>query len=265
MGFSRIPERESGPVWYHFDDLRPEVARGFLHAVFTRRGGVSNGPFSSLNLGSSVGDDPEAVSENHRRIYAALGLRASQVVSPYQVHGARVGVVGRGDGGRIIPDTDALITAEVGVALLLRFADCVPILMVDPRHHVVALAHAGWRGLVAGVIPATVDALAKHFGSRPPDLWAGIGPAIGRDHYIVGPDVAAAVQRTLPPRVRVATQQKGQWHLDLAAAAREQLRMSGITDISESNTCTACHTEEWYSHRAEHGRTGRFGVLAILT
>ncbi len=265
MGFSRVPERESGPIWYHFDSLRPEVTREFLHAVFTRRGGVSSGPFSSLNLGGSVGDDPEAVSENHHRIYTALGLRASQVVSPYQVHGARVGIVGRHDGGHIIPDTDALITAEVGVALLLRFADCVPILMVDPRHHVVALAHAGWRGLVAGVIPATVAALTKHFSSRPPDLWAGIGPAIGRDHYIVGPDVAAAVQRTLPPSVKVATQQKGQWHLDLAAAAREQLRMSGVTDISESNMCTACHTEEWYSHRAEHGRTGRFGVLAMVT
>lgn len=265
MGLLRASGKETDPIWYRFDNLRPEVRQGLLHAIFTRCGGVSKGPFASLNLGSTVGDDPRAVSENHRRVYAALGLHPTQVVSPYQVHGAHVAVVDYHDKGLVIPGTDALITAQVGVVLLLRFADCVPILMYDPRHHVVGLAHAGWRGLAAGVIPATVTAMVQHFGSQPADLWAGIGPAIGADHYAVGPDVASAVQRTLLPSTRTATLRDGQWYLDLAASAREQLRMLGVTDISESGICTACHTEEWYSHRAEHGRTGRFGVLAMLT
>ncbi|MBN1248691.1 MAG: laccase domain-containing protein, partial [Anaerolineae bacterium] len=191
MPLQRVEDPGTGITWYRFVDPHPsghQDARpvsGFRHALITRLGGTSRPPFAALNLGGSVGDDPAAVEENHRRLFAVLGLSKTAVVSPHQIHGARVVAVGRGDGGSVVPATDALVTNQRGVALLLRFADCVPVLFYDAAHHAVGLAHAGWRGVAARVVPATVAHLVEAFGTDPGDLWAGIGPAIGRDHYEV--------------------------------------------------------------------------------
>jgi polyphenol oxidase len=240
---------------------------GFTHGMFTRLGGTSRGVFASLNLGSTVGDDPAAVKENHRRVFAALGYPGSSWVSPHQVHGNRVAVVGAQDMGQIIAATDALVTNEPGVALLLRFADCVPVLFFDARQRVMAVAHAGWRGVVAGVVPATVETLVSQFGTRATDLWVGIGPAIGPDHYVVGQDVLDAVTRVLPQDLSlpVAEQRHGSIYLDLTMAVQAQLIGVGVSDINPAGICTACHTDEWFSHRAEAGATGRFCAVAMLT
>ena len=246
---------------YAFASPPPE----FRHVVLTRLGGVSELPFASLNLGGTVGDAPAAVQENLRRVRALWNLTPEQVVSPHQVHGQRVTHVTRADGGQIIPESDALMTDEPGVALLLRFADCVPVLFYDRARHVAALAHAGWRGVAAGIVPATVQALGEAFGSRPEDLWAGIGPAIGPEHYEVGVDVVQAVLATLPQGAQVAQQTNGAWQLDLPGAAAAQLAAAGVAHIVASGINTAARTDEWYSHRAEQGRTGRFGVLVMLT
>lgn len=255
-----IRQRVDGLTGYIFDG--PGI--GLRHALITRLGGVSTGHATSLNLGSTVGDDPAAVQENLRRVCLAFDLRRDRLVSPHQVHGCHVVRVGAADGGQVIPAADALMTDEPGVALLLRFADCAPVLFHDPIRRVTALAHAGWRGAAAGVVPATVAALGATFGSRPGDLWAGIGPAIGPEQYAVGPEVVTAIAAACPPGAPIAAQRAGEWYLDLPGALAAQLRAAGVAQIALSHLCTASHTDEWYSHRAEQGKTGRFGVFVML-
>ncbi len=251
---------QDGLVWYAFDG----PGFDFPHACFTRLGGVSAAPWAALNLGHTVGDDPAAVEENHRRMCAAFDIARAQIVSPHQVHGRNVVRVGVQDAGRVIPATDALITDAPGVALLLRFADCTPILFYDPGHRALGLAHAGWRGVAAGIAPATVAAMQVAFGTSPAEVWAGIGPTIGPQFYSVGVEVVQAIQATLPAGVTAAACRNGQWYLDLAGAVAAQLRAVGVSQIVNSGLCTAGRVDEWYSHRAENGRTGRFGVLAML-
>ncbi len=250
-----------GLTWYTFS----EVSKKFRHALLTRRGGVSHPPYASLNLGHTVGDLRHAVAENHRRMRQALGISQGQIVSPHQVHRKRVVAVTSADGGKIIPACDALITDEPQVALLLRFADCTPVLFYDPVHHVAGLGHAGWRGVAANIVEAIVSAMEKTYGSRPQDLWAGIGPAIDQELYEVGTEVVTQVKAALPPDAQVFTRQHDRWHLDLAGAVAAQLHASGVGHVEPSHLHTASNTEEWYSHRAERGWTGRFGVLVMLT
>jgi YfiH family protein len=261
-----IREAIEGVAWYQFEGLE---GTGVTHAFLTRLGGVSAPPFNTLNLGHTVGDDLAAVEENHQRAFAALRISREQVVSPYQVHGAHVRPVGQAHTGTVQPATDGLLTTTPGVALLLRFADCVPLLLFDPVHRAVGLIHAGWKGTAAGVVPAAVAAFTHHIGSRPGDLWAGVGPAIGPCCYQVEPDMAEAIARACPDEADVIQQRDGAQrdvglYLDLPGAVRAQLKAAGIGQVEMANLCTACHTKEWFSHRAEHGRTGRFGALVML-
>ncbi len=259
MGMHR--ENHDGVVLYRFEGL---AGAGVTHAAFTRLGGVSQGPFATLNLGSTVGDDPEAVKENHQRALKALGLRREQTVSPYQVHSANVRRVGRAELGTIQQETDGLLTAEPGVALLFRFADCAPLILFDPVRRAVGLLHAGWRGAANGVARAGVQAFVEHVGSRPADLWVGIGPTIGPCCYQVGAEVAQAVERACPAGAQVVQRQDGALYLDLPAALKAQLLAAGVETVELSGLCTACRTDEWFSHRGERGRTGRFGVVVML-
>lgn len=249
-----------GLAWYTF----VESGANFVNAMFTRRGGVSAPPFAALNLGSTVGDDPAAVAENHARALAPFGLTPAQVVSPRQVHGSAVALVGSGDAGTIIPQTDALITQTRGLGLLMRFADCTPVLFYDPVHSAVGLAHAGWRGVAAGVVRRTIEEMALRFGSEPERLWTGIGPAIDPEDYEVGPEVVSAITATLPTGERIAGQVDGRWRLDLPGAVAAQLRAAGVRHITRSDLYTSSRLQDWYSHRAENGHTGRFGVLILL-
>jgi len=257
-----IHEHIDGIALYRFEGL--DGIEGLLHAVLTRIGGVSQGSYATLNLGHTVGDDLAAVEENHRRALGALGLQPGRVVSPYQVHGARVAVVGRAHLGAIQPATDALVTAVPAVPLLMRFGDCAPVLFFDPVRRVVGMAHAGWRGVVAGAVEATVQTMTERLGCDQADLWAGIGPAIGPCCYAVGPDVVAAVEGACPPGAEVVRHVNGRTHLDLPAAVQAQLRAAGVKQVEDAGLCTACHVDEFFSHRAEHGRTGRFGVVIEL-
>lgn len=250
-----------GVVRYAFPALE---GVGVAHGALTRLGGVSQGPFATLNLGHTVGDDPAAVEENHRRVFAALEIERDQVVSPYQVHGAAVRWVDETHAGTVQEATDGLLTATPGLALFFRFADCVPVLLFDPMRRVVGLAHAGWRGAANGVIAAAVAAFTRHAGSRPADLWAGIGPAIGPCCYRVGEDVAAAVAHACPPGSQVVRQEGEDLYLDLPGAVQAQLAAAGVGQVEMGNLCTSCRSDEWFSHRASHGRTGRFGVFIML-
>lgn len=256
----RRANKTTGLVWYEF----PNTHAGFSHALLTRLGGVSHGAFSALNLGSTVNDSADAVEENHRLVYTNFSLDAARVVSPHQVHQCHVARVGLQDGGTVVPATDALITNTPGVVLLLRFADCVPVLFYDPIHHAAGLAHAGWRGVSVEVCRACIEAMRREFGSQPQDLWAGIGPAICKQHYAVNFDVVNAIQATLTPSTHFAEMRAGQWYVDLPGAVDAQLRGLGMQQVTHSALCTAGDTQEWYSHRAESGVTGRFGVFVRL-
>ncbi len=248
-------------VSYQFESLAVE---GIIHAIFTRLGGVSQGPFSSLNVGNEVGDDEADVAENHARILTHLSLVPAQVATAHQVHGNHIEVVTAADGGRVFPSTDGLVTATPGVALLLRFADCQPILLYDPTHHALGLVHAGWRGLAQGIARRAVEAMQEAFDTRPEELIAGLGPAIGPCCYTVGDNVAGALGYGLPHWRRVMKREGETWRLDLPAANAQQLAASGVLRVEQAGLCTASHPEEFFSHRQSGGHTGRFAVVAVL-
>lgn len=252
--------------FYQFEHL--SGIAGLSHGVFTRWGGVSEGPFHALNVGSTVGDDPEHVRANREQLAMALGVRDADTRTTWQVHGADVLIVRRGDpAGWPPPQADGIITPDPGIPLVMRFADCVPLILYDPVQRVLGLAHAGWRGTVAGAGPATVERMAEVFGSKPGDILAGIGPSIGPCCYEVGDEVVEQVGRAFGPVEglvhRSAANGKNP-HLDLWAANEHALRLAGVGHVEQSGICTACNTHEFYSHRAESGRTGRFGVLAVI-
>jgi YfiH family protein len=248
--------------YYTFEAFRqyPQV----LNAVFTRLGG-SRPPLWGLNVGHSVGDTPEAVEDNHHLVYQTLGISPSQVVTAHQVHGSHVAPVDLPNCGTVLPETDSLITAQSGITLMLRFADCLPILLYDPSTPAVGLGHAGWRGTAAQIAPHMVKAMSESFGTDPAALVVALGPAVGPCCYEVGPEVAEAIAPTLTdPRQAVLGQTDGRLSLDLWEANRQQLEDCGVWQIEIGRICTACHAQEFFSHRAEGGETGRFAVLMGL-
>jgi len=258
---------EDGLAYYQFESLACFVESDEMrHGVFSRLGGVSDPPFATLNTAHTVGDDPAAVAENHRRICRALDVNVASIAGGYQVHGASVALIGPRDRGRVRPAADVLLTDQPGIPLMQRYADCVPLVLYDPVRRVLGLAHAGWRGTVQGVAIKAVRAMVQAFGSHPAEVVAGIGPSIGPCCYKVGPEVAAQLQAGFQEGEGwLLPQASGAIHLDLWAASRQQLEAVGVRQVEVAGLCTACHTEEFFSHRAEKGRTGRFGVMAVLS
>jgi hypothetical protein len=177
-------------------------------------------------------------------------------------------VVTAQDGGQVVPATDALVTDTPGLALLLRFADCQPIILYDPVRQSLGLVHAGWRGLAQGIARRAVETMQEAFGANPADLLAGLGPAIGPCCYTVGDDVASALGYALPDWRKVMTPDPSGtgWRLDLPAANAQQLAAAGVRarQMEQAGLCTACHNDEFFSHRADNGQTGRFAAVAYL-
>src|SRR5579863_969128 len=212
-------------------------ASGADAAVTTRGGGVSTGPYASLNLSLSVGDEPARVLENRRRLAAALDARPEDFVFARQVHAAGVRVVGDADRGSgaftlddAITDADALVTTTPGVVLAVLAADCVPIVLHDPVAGVLACVHAGWRGTVARAAAAAI-AVMQSLGSRPADVIAAVGPAIAHDRYQVGSEVHRAVTEAFGPDADALIRPDtipDRWRLDLWAANRKVLRAAGV-------------------------------------
>jgi YfiH family protein len=255
-----IRNEADGVPYYNFETLTGHQA--LVHAVFTRLGGVSAPPYEALNVGHSVGDDHENVEANHRLVYETLGISDADVVTARQVHGNRVAVVDTKDVGRVVPETDALVTAVPGVFLLLRFADCLPILLYDPEKQIVGIGHAGWRGTGAAVGQQMVRVMVESLGSDPAQLMASLGPAIGPCCYRVGKEVVEAVAPTLQDRQRAIRHLgDGAFSLDLWEANRQHLLSRGVRSIETSHICTACRSGEFFSHRADAGTTGRFAAI----
>jgi len=241
----------------------------FVHGFTTRAGGVSAPPFETLNLGGKWGDDPATVSENRRRLERAVG---GPIAAARQVHGTTVVRVRAGDDPAALArvDADGLCTDAPGVVLGVFVADCVPALLVDPRSGASAAVHAGWRGTVAGVLPAAVRALAAEFGARPGDLRVALGPAIGPCCFEVGPEVVAAFEALCPdarargivlPSPRGAA---GKANVDLKAANRLLLERAGVDPeaLEAGPECTSCDRTRFYSFRRDGSATGQLmGVV----
>ncbi|MBU4224233.1 MAG: peptidoglycan editing factor PgeF [Chloroflexi bacterium] len=261
-------QSRDGVRYFSFDSF----GSGVVQAVFTRQGGVSPKPWASLNVGGTVGDQAERVRENRRRAFTSLGLDAATLFDVWQVHGINVVIADAPHPPRSphlcaapTRQADAILSDKAEVSLFMRFADCVPILLYDPLRKVIGLAHAGWMGTVRGVVRAALEAMQARFGTQPADLQAAIGPSIGQDHYAVGPDVVTQVRQAFGEDASglLATIDGG-IHFDLWAANRLLLEQAGVRQVEVAGLCTACHLDDWYSHRAEKGRTGRFGALIAL-
>jgi polyphenol oxidase len=217
---------------------------GVLVAFTGRGGGVSSPPYDSLNLSLTVGDGDGAVQENRRRVAAALGYEPSALALPVQVHGAEIIRVRRGQAG-LLGTADGLVTQSRRPVLGLLTADCAPVVLLGRR---MAVAHAGWRGLTAGVVTEAAAAVG-------PVRAAWVGPSIRRCCYEVGPKVIDAFTAVGLP---VADAD----HVDIADAAAAAVRACGATSVAVSETCTGCD-EGWFSHRRD-GVTGRNGAFAAL-
>lgn len=260
----RIDQKNNSPVYYQFDSWQKAKLR---HGVFTRIGGVSAAPWASLNVGGTVGDDLNAVAENHRLMYQTLDLNPNDACTVWQVHGVDT-VVANGalPQRKWVARADSMVTNRVGLALTMRFADCVPVLFFDEEHHAIGITHAGWRGTVNGAVTSTLEAMQAAYGSRPENVQACIGPSIGPDHYQVGEEVVEAVQEQFSTTNGfIQRADDGSAYFNLWQANRQQLEAAGVVQIEVAGICTASNTDEFFSHRAEKGKTGRFGAIIALS
>ncbi len=247
------------------------------HLITTRLGGVSEGELASMNLSFTRGDREENVLENFRRIGRVLGCGPEDMAASHQTHTVNIRRVTAADRGKgvVLPrnyeDIDGLMTDESGIALVTFYADCVPLLFLDPVHRAIGLAHSGWRGTVNRMGERMMEAMADAFGSRPPEMIAAIGPSICRDCYEVGLEVAEQFWQGFGGRERcggIVTQGKaeGKYQLDLWLANRRILEEAGIPagNISVTDVCT-CHNSAYlFSHRGSGGRRGNLGVFLML-
>lgn len=242
-----------------FGDLARSPA--LVHGFTTRIGGVSEPPFHTLNLSYAVGDHRDRVDTNRHRSRAAVGLSGQPGPALRLEHGTTV--MDADAPWANVTTADGVVTTRPGVELFMTFADCLPILLVDETAPALCLAHAGWRGAVAGVALSAWEAIRAK-GARAQSTAAYLGPGVGGCCYEVDPKVVEAA-RCWPTAAQAAVHARDRaTYLDLATYNRVLLEGLGLT-VHESSVCTACHTDLLYSHRAEAGRTGRFGAYAALT
>lgn len=258
-------------------------AAGLAHGFSTREGGVSTGPFASLNVSRTVGDDPAHVAENLARLAKAAGLARGPAAfaTAFQVHGDRV-LRARWEGGaaafdELLPESearaevsgerlaqagpphaDAVVSLEPGLAATVRVADCTPILLHDPKSGAVAAVHSGWRGTRLRIAARGARALAAAAGTRPQDLVAAIGPCIGRCCYEVSADLAVLFREAFGPAA-ADDPAPSKPHLDLRYCIERALLDAGLKPeaVEQVPGCTSCEAERFFSHRRDRGLSGR--------
>jgi YfiH family protein len=247
---------DTGPV----PVLRWESAPTGVDVAFTsRRGGISEGPFASLNLGALTADDPAGVAENRRRAVTAAGGDPAHATMAWQVHGSDVReVTDEPAGGRFLepgkepfPRSDGLVTSLSGRPLMLLTADCVPVAVARAGGGRVAVLHAGWRGLEAGICERGAEVVGG-------EVVAAVGPGAGPCCYEVGDDVAGRL------RARFGDDVVRERHADLWLCARRALEAAGAREVVVAGECTICSPDRYFSHRRDHGVTGRQGVVSVL-
>jgi len=251
---------------YTFDLL---AGCGLVQGIYTRQGGISPQPWASLNLGGTVGDDRANVIENRKRIFETVGRPVESIFDVWQVHGTTVicSQEPRPLDGAHQP-ADAILTDNPDITLFMRFADCVPIFLHDPVRKVVGIVHAGWKGTVARTAAAAVATMTAEYSSKPVNILAGIGPSISAPFYEVGSDVISGARLSFNGNSnQLLEEREGKTYFDLWRANRLVLEECGLQPdhIQIAGICTAKNVGDWYSHRAEKGKTGRFGALLALT
>lgn len=257
---------------YHAPQLYRES--GIVHGFSSRIGGYSKTPYQGLNLGLTTGDNIDSVKQNRIAFANALGIMPEQVVCGYQVHGTNIARIKAQDGGKgffdaaaALPDTDGLVTAERGVALMTLYADCVPVLFYDAHAQVIAVCHCGWRGTVNRMACKTASVMMEEYGCRAEHILAAIGPSISQANYEVDAHVLeqfreafsfgdALITPTDDCHGKVDLWKANQLQLEELGLLREHIEVSGL--------CTYQHVDKFYSHRAEAGITGRNAALLML-
>ncbi|MCB9137484.1 MAG: peptidoglycan editing factor PgeF [Caldilineaceae bacterium] len=253
-------------ITYTFDSLRGLS----VHAhVSTRHGGVSPAPWNSLNFSVRRGDTPERVEQNRGLLAQGVGIDPRTIVTCSMIHGTGIAKVDADDAGTRQSDCDGLITDAVGLPLMLTFADCTPLVFYDPRHHVLGVSHAGWRGTLNGMSLATLWAMQAAYDSNPADMRVGIGPSIGPASYQVGREVLDMARAKLPHADDLFHWPDGpdaNPHFDLWQANARGLIDAGVPpqQIEIAGIDTAQNTGDFFSHRAEQGRCGLFVAIAWL-
>ncbi len=256
-----------GVVYYSFPhmDAYPFVRAG----LSTRLGGVSEGVFSSMNLSYTRGDDPQKVDENFVRICTAMGLSKNDVVISAQEHHTNLQNVTKADCGKGVgqvgfTDVDGLLTDEIGVVLCTQYADCVPLLFLDPKRRVVAASHAGWRGTVEQIGRLTVERMQKDYGCDPKDILAGIAPSIGRCCFEVDTPVFDAFsQMSVFDDGCFTAQGEDKFHIDLWEVNRRVLLSAGVCadNITVTDLCTRCYPDVFWSHRKTGAARGSLAAF----
>ena len=267
-----LKARQAGDLLYYtfpsFDGI--DFVR---HGFSTRLGGVSEGTFASMNLSFTRGDDPAAVRENFDRFCAAIRVEAEDVVISAQTHTANVKIVTAADRGQGITrekeytDVDGLITNDPNVVLCTQYADCVPLLFVDPVKRVVATSHAGWRGTAAGIAAVTVEKMVETFGCHPEDILAGIGPSIGYCCFEVDTPVYEAFCRVPVFDEGCYTDDGGgKYHINLQEVNRRWMLRTGLRpeQITVTDLCTKCRPDVFWSHRITGDARGSLAAFIAI-
>ena len=226
---------------------------GIAHGFFTRHGGVSEGIYASLNCGAGSKDDPVAVGENRARVTSYLGAR--DLISAYQVHGTTALVVEQPCAAGARPRADAMVTAKPGLAVGVLTADCAPVLFADPEARIVAAAHAGWRGALAGILEAAVHAM-EALGARPDRIRTAVGPCIGQGAYEVGPEFKTSFLEHDATSRDFFTQADagGRPHFDLSGYVARRLGQLGLAEVSTFGACTYARNDDFFSYRRSGSR-----------
>jgi YfiH family protein len=264
MSFQKIirPDAYDRQGLTYFEAPQLRSLSFLIHAFTTRHHGASEGCYSSLNFSIREGDPEENIRKNFQILARAFDISPQQFLAVRQVHGDRFLFVD--DPAFRIPDDkpleyDGIITNQPGLAIGVKTADCVPILLVDRVKRVIGVVHAGWRGTALRIAAKAVDCFKRHFAADTRDLVAAVGPAIGRCCYQVDTQVYQAMDTDSRNGCFHACKAEGRWMLDLPALNRLHLIGAGILPehIDMSGLCTSCCRDLFYSHRGEQGRTGR--------
>ena len=250
---------------------------GMVHGFSTRQGGVSQGPYQSLNLKLPHypdDDSLDAVLENRQRLAHNLNYPAKSLVACQQVHSAQVHLVTAEDQGRGaqshtggIPNTDGLVTNIPLTPLFIMVADCIPVLIADPIAKAIGAVHAGWRGTQQEILKVAIEMMQENYGSLPQDIHIGIGSGIGMKRFEVGPEVAEAFALQIDLKdTQVALQKGEKFHLDLQEINQRQALKLGVrqANISRLAHCTYERSDLFFSYRRDKGVTGRLGAVICL-
>lgn len=267
-----IIEQNQNGVPYLFSESFAE-AGGIAHGFSSRVGGVSTGMWDSLNLGVSRGDDPDHVRENYRRFLAAIGAGKPLLAMCNQVHGTEIRNLTTADLKRdpyekAAFEADGIMTSIPGVALTVFSADCIPVLLYDPKRRVIAALHAGWRGTAAGIVTAAVEQMTAVYGADPADILAAIGPGIDQCCFETHEDVPNAMTAALSsdslPFLHLLD--NGKFSVDLKGINARRLELAGLdpAHIDLCRDCTCCQEEKYWSHRRQGTQRGSMASVIML-